>query len=98
MFCSFSYFYFKVKLAWARALLKSKGSVNDVYIEMRARIALRKYGLIPLENKDAEGEVIVAEVLAIKADKGRELTPDEVISAICRGDEVSFVRRHLCFK
>lgn len=56
---------------------------------MRVRIALRRAGAIPLEDKDQEKEVIEQEKLAVKA--GRPFYPvteDDIISAFLKGDEV----------
>jgi hypothetical protein len=62
----------------------------DVYVSMRARIALRKVGVLPVADAH-EAEILVkAEMDKIRASKGTEVTEDEIMGALNRGDEVSF--------
>jgi hypothetical protein len=60
---------------------------------VRARIALRKEGIIPLSSTDpnAEDTLIQAEVKAIRKKGGKNVTEDDVIAAFSRGDEVSLL-------
>lgn len=76
----------KVKSEWAKALLVVKQF--DIYVSMRARIALRKHGCIPLKDKNKEDALISKEMDAIKAKNGRSVDPGDIISALERGDEV----------
>jgi hypothetical protein len=61
-------------------IMKTK---RDVYVGMRARIALRKAN-IPLQVEKVEEEV-----KNIKNDRGRHITVEDIISAFERGEEVS---------
>lgn len=63
----------------------------DVYVIMRARIALRKKGLIPVEDKAIENDIIRNEMTAIKACRGKPVSTEEIIAAFHKGDEVSAV-------
>ena len=83
---SLTLLFLKVKSEWAKALLVVKQF--DVYVSMRARIALRKHGCIPLEDNKKEGALINKEMDAIKANKGRPVDAADIISALERGDEV----------
>lgn len=91
----------QAKDAWAELLIK--GKAFDVYVAMRARIALRKHNIIPLERqvledgKPAETDEQVAvrsqsilddEIKAIKQNKGLEVESEDIIRAFSRGDEV----------
>lgn len=57
---------------------------------MHARIALRKFKILPAKDEEAENKLVKTEMLAIKNSKGRKLTEDEVISAFSNGEEVFF--------
>ncbi|KAF9481102.1 hypothetical protein BDN70DRAFT_992137 [Pholiota conissans] len=74
-----------VQREWARRLLKQKSI--EVYVSMRARIALRFSSMIPASNKDEEDRLVKREVEAIKANKGRRISEQNIIDAFCRGDE-----------
>ena len=76
----------KVKREWAKALLGVKQF--EVYVSMRARIALRKHGCIPLEDKKKEKTVIEKEIESVKANNGRPVDAGDIIRALERGDEV----------
>ena len=76
----------KVKHEWAKALLTVKQF--DVYVSMRARIALRKHGCIPLEDKKREEALIDKEIDFVKANNGRPVGARDIIGALERGDEV----------
>ena len=83
----------KVKQEWAKALLGVKQF--EVYVSMRARIALRKHGCIPLEDKKKEETLIEKEIDSVKANNGRPVDAGDIIGALERGDEVclfSFLR------
>ena len=65
----------------------------DVYVSMRARIALRKAGLIPIyDKKDGEAleaSLIDSEINAVKSGSpGYPVTVNDIINAFIRGDEV----------
>lgn len=55
---------------------------------MRARIALRKFGLLSVDNKDTHDLLISQEMEKIKQGKGRDLSEEDIIDAFSRGDEV----------
>jgi hypothetical protein len=78
--------YLQVKKRWAHLLLTQK---LDVYLSMRVRIALRKAGAIPLEDKNREKELVEQEKLAVKAGRPcHSVTEDDIIKAFLKGDEV----------
>ena len=93
---------FQAKEAWAELLIK--GKAFDVYVAMRARIALRKHNILPLERQVLEDgkpqtdeQVAVRsklledeEMKAIKHNKGLKVEPEDIIRAFSRGDEVRF--------
>lgn len=58
---------------------------------MRARIALRKEGIIPPSSTDpdAEDTLIQAELKDIQKGGGKIVTENDIIAAFSRGDEVS---------
>lgn len=66
---------------------------------MRARITLRAVGLIPLDNKEREEQLIRDEVNNIlsKKRKGKNITIDQVLKAFARGDEVRVMFPSLTF-
>ena len=90
----------QAKEAWAELLIK--GKAFDVYVAMRARIALRKHNILPLERQELEDgkpetdeQVAVRsklledeEMKAIKHNKGLKVEPEDIIRAFSRGDEV----------
>ncbi|KAF9562269.1 hypothetical protein CPC08DRAFT_761565 [Agrocybe pediades] len=65
---------------------------------MRARIALRKRGLLPVDDKKAEEDLVDTEVQNVRENRGIALSEEEVISAICRGDESIDLVRMTCVK
>jgi len=75
-----------VQRAWSQAFFKKHKLFNVV----RARIALRKEGIIPPSSTDpdAEDTLIQTEVKAIRKKVGKNITEDDVIAAFSRGDEV----------
>lgn len=98
----------KAKEAWAELLIK--GKAFDVYVAMRARIALRKHNVFPLEpqaledGKPETDEQVAEraksledeEIKAIKRNKGRKVDSGDVIRAFSRGDEAIDVIRMRC--
>lgn len=93
--------FLQAKEAWAELLIK--GKAFDVYVAMRARIALRKHNIIPLERQvlvedgkpETDEQVAVRsksleddEIKAIKRNKGRKVESEDVIRAFSRGEEV----------
>ncbi|KIM36909.1 hypothetical protein M413DRAFT_282123 [Hebeloma cylindrosporum] len=68
----------------------------DRYVSMRARIALRKHGCIPLADKSKADVLFDEEVDAIKANNGRPLDAGDIISALERGDEAINLVRMIC--
>ena len=53
---------------------------------MRIRIALRKVGLIPLDDKEEE-ETLIVESMACQSDF--KVTEEDIRTALYKGDEVS---------
>ncbi|EDR00627.1 uncharacterized protein LACBIDRAFT_313095 [Laccaria bicolor S238N-H82] len=98
----------KAKEAWAELLIK--GKAFDVYVAMRARIALRKHNVFPLEpqaledGKPETDEQVAEraksledeEIKAIKRNKGRKVDSGDVIRAFSRGDEAIDIIRMRC--
>ena len=56
---------------------------------MRCRIALRKAGVLPVDNKIEEEQLVNAEEVKVKANRGTYVTEDDILQALYRGDEVS---------
>ena len=77
----------QVKKEWAKILLRMKQ--YDVYVSMRARIALRKAGLLPVDDANEAEKLVKAEMDKVKANKGTVVTEKDIITALNRGDEVS---------
>uniref|UniRef100_A0A8H7Y9A5 DUF6697 domain-containing protein n=1 Tax=Psilocybe cubensis TaxID=181762 RepID=A0A8H7Y9A5_PSICU len=87
----------KTKIEWAQRLLKAKA--HDVYISMRARIALRKYGqLLPSTSKADEETLIRSEIKSIKINKGMHLTENDIIDAFSKGEEGIDIIRMTCIQ
>ncbi|KIK01843.1 hypothetical protein K443DRAFT_132155 [Laccaria amethystina LaAM-08-1] len=98
----------KAKDAWAELLMK--GKAFDVYVAMRARIALRKHNVIPLERlvledgkPETDEQVAVrsksledGEIKAIKHKKGLEVESEDIIRAFSCGDEAIDIIRMRC--
>jgi len=78
-----------VKNKWGEFLLEQQ---RDVYLSMRVRIALRKAGVIPMEDKKKEEECIAKEKRAVKSNKKNlgkyAVSEEDVIKAFSDGDEV----------
>ncbi|KAF8957574.1 hypothetical protein BDZ97DRAFT_1762834 [Flammula alnicola] len=85
-----------VQREWANLLLTRKK--YDVYVSMRARIALRIASIIPIADKEEEEKLIQAEVQAVKDGKGRPVTEGDIISAFSKGDEAVDIIRMICIK
>ncbi|KAF8957580.1 hypothetical protein BDZ97DRAFT_1924462 [Flammula alnicola] len=85
-----------VQREWAKILLKQKKF--DVYVSMRARIALRLASIIPIDDKAEEKNLILEEVLAVKNGKGRPVTEDDIICAFSKGNEGIDIIRMTCVK
>ena len=79
----------QVKDNWGKLILKSVR--YDVYVSMLARIALRKYGLLPLADEANENALEVAEMAAIRSKTGRHVTVQDITDAFSRGDEVCLI-------
>ncbi|PPQ75507.1 hypothetical protein CVT26_015839 [Gymnopilus dilepis] len=84
------------KLEWAKLIMKMKAF--DVYVGMRARIALRKFKLLPAKNDQDEQKMVNAEIEAIKKGKGRNVTESEIITAFSKGEEGIDIIRMTCVK
>ena len=55
---------------------------------MRARIELRKSGLLPTQDIESEENLVNEQVAKIRKKTGLELAMDDVVQALRRGDEV----------
>ncbi|KAF9525904.1 hypothetical protein CPB83DRAFT_908867 [Crepidotus variabilis] len=87
----------KVQTEWAEFLLKMK--LFEVYVSMRARIALRKAGILPIDDKEAEEILVAAEVVAVKNKKPLyEVNAKDIVKAFRRGDEGVDIIRMTCVK
>ncbi|KAH9486088.1 hypothetical protein JR316_0000152 [Psilocybe cubensis] len=86
----------KVQDRWAQEVHDAK--TYDVYVIMRARVALRKAGLIPLKDKVEETSLIEEEMQNIKRGKGRVVTLGEILSAFHKGEEAIDIIRMNCVK
>ncbi|KAJ2911597.1 hypothetical protein MD484_g8818, partial [Candolleomyces efflorescens] len=87
-----------VQRSWAKLLLSQKAF--DCYVSMRARIALRKRGEIPV-NEAADGDsyyacLVIQEMESIKQGRGKFLTEEDIIDAFTRGDEGIDIIRMQC--
>jgi hypothetical protein len=71
-----------VKKAWSNLILDAIR--HDVYVSMRARIALRK------ANISLTDGALTKEVWNIKNHKAMPVTASDIIAAFSCGDEVSF--------
>ncbi|KDR85964.1 hypothetical protein GALMADRAFT_219022 [Galerina marginata CBS 339.88] len=85
-----------VQKKWAELILTGKSF--DCYVSMRSRIALRKAGAIPLEDKDVEEDIINAEMAAFRANGGLPVTEEDVIAAFSQGEEAIDIIRMTCVK
>ncbi|KAF5311336.1 hypothetical protein D9611_012629 [Ephemerocybe angulata] len=79
---------------WAKLVLKKKKS--DVYAAMRARIALRKAGVLPVDDKEGEEALLLKEMGDVKKGKGRPVTEGDVLEAFKNGDEGISILRMRC--
>ncbi|PPQ75509.1 hypothetical protein CVT26_015841, partial [Gymnopilus dilepis] len=89
----------EVKRQWAQALLDTKRF--EVYVAMRARIALRLAGKIPpkgVHDEDLDHDIVRDEIKAIQRGNGRSVREDEIIAAFSRGDEGIDIIRLVCVK
>lgn len=71
-----------MKQAWSNLILDT--IKHDVYVSMRARIALRKV------NINLTDGAVTKEVGNIKEHKGIPVNVNDIIAAFSRGDEVHF--------
>ncbi|KAF6746320.1 hypothetical protein DFP72DRAFT_923167 [Ephemerocybe angulata] len=79
---------------WAKLVLKKKKS--DVYAAMRARIALRKAGVLPVDDKEGEEALLLKGMGDVKRGKGRPVTEGDVLEAFKNGDEGISILRMRC--
>ena len=56
---------------------------------MRARIALRKAGVLPAQDLESEEGLVNEEVVKMRKKQGKPVDQDDVLGALRRGDEVS---------
>ena len=75
----------KVKTHWANHLLSTVKW--DCYTSMRARIYLRKKSLLSSDDK-SQTAAVEQEMNRIRKRQGGKLSPEDVIAALARGDEV----------
>ncbi|KAJ7148032.1 hypothetical protein C8R43DRAFT_1108097 [Mycena crocata] len=83
----------KVLQAWGELVLKARKV--DAYISMRARIALRKAGMTT-EPDDVAREVAVVRAVKRTGVNGLPVQPQDVVQALCRGDETVDLIRLKC--
>ena len=68
--------------------------LHDCYVSMRARIALRIAGKLPVTNEIGEAKAteeerrVNDEITAVKNHRGLPVSKDDIIEAFCRGEEV----------
>lgn len=55
---------------------------------MRARIALRKAGVLPVDDKKKESTLVLEEQEKTKCGKGHPVSEKDILDAFRRGDEV----------
>ncbi|CAA7270712.1 unnamed protein product [Cyclocybe aegerita] len=84
------------KKGWAEQLITAKE--QTVYVRMRARIALRKAGLIPLADEKEEARLIEKEVKAVVRSSGLPVREQDLIDALCRGEENIDIIQMTCVK
>jgi hypothetical protein len=70
-----------MKDSWADTIVNAKKEIS--YMEMRARIALRKVG------KRFSPDDVAAEVQKIRKSQGSPVSSGDVIRAMSRGEEVT---------
>jgi hypothetical protein len=75
-------FVLQQQATWVDRLLTQK---SGIYFTMRIRIALRKKGLLPLDDSGAE-EKLIAEWKSRESDF--DVTPEDVKTALYEGQEV----------
>ena len=78
---------------WAEQLLvdTSRQSLNEVHFAMRARVGLRKAGLLsPGRQLSPEAELVLVntEIARVKAGKGHPVDRDDILAALMCGEEV----------
>ncbi len=76
-----------VKRAWGKLLAASKSRKQDVYVSLRARVALRKSGIAV----DPEAEQL--EMAEIRAGRGYALHGNDIVEALSSGEEVGSLPR-----
>ncbi|KAF9472881.1 hypothetical protein BDN70DRAFT_886459 [Pholiota conissans] len=92
-----------VQHQWASHILGCKK--HDVYVAMRARIALRKAGRIPVtclstaeENAEEGKELVKTEMARYRSGRGLPLVREEVVEAFRKGDEAIDIIKMQCVK
>jgi hypothetical protein len=78
-----------VKGNWAAEVLDEKRSIGDSQASQRARIALRKAGLLPQDTLALEKEMVRQELERIKMGGGHPVEHRDIVEAFERGEEVS---------
>ncbi|KAH6897908.1 hypothetical protein BKA70DRAFT_1527904 [Coprinopsis sp. MPI-PUGE-AT-0042] len=79
----------KVKSEWAH--ITRMAHHGDV-LRLRARVALRKHGVIHREEKEGDDSKVDAEVAAVLAGAGHPIDVNDVVLAFIRGDELPPIR------
>ena len=74
---------------WAAEVLGEKRSIGESQAAQRARIALRKAGLLPQDTLALEKEMVKQELERVKLGDGHPVEPRDVVEAFERGEEVS---------
>ncbi|KAF9022274.1 hypothetical protein BDZ89DRAFT_208416 [Hymenopellis radicata] len=70
-----------VKRAWGKLLASTMSRKRDVYVSLRARVALRKFGIAV----DPEAEQL--EMAEIRAGRGYALDGQDIVKALSSGEE-----------
>ncbi|KJA24212.1 hypothetical protein HYPSUDRAFT_537479 [Hypholoma sublateritium FD-334 SS-4] len=89
-----------VQREWATQLMDCK--LHDCYVSMRARIALRKAGQLPVTGQMGEAKAaeedrrVNDEIIAVKNNRGLPVNKEDIIEAFCKGEEAIDVIRMRC--
>jgi hypothetical protein len=81
----------QVKENWADELLGWKRGLGDYYPAIRARVALRKAGLLPAPNISDHERLVEEGLEHVRSEQGHPVDRDDIIAAFECGDEVSLL-------
>ncbi|KAJ3534018.1 hypothetical protein NMY22_g7102 [Coprinellus aureogranulatus] len=77
----------KVKECWASEIMGERRMLGEAQASQRARIALRKAGLLPVGNRALEVELVRQELERVKKGEGHPVGRKDIISAFEHGEE-----------